>query len=222
MALAGRLRASAARRRFRTVRRHSWAERGGKGRRPERIAPRRRPRVGSSSATTRGRGVDAKTAGTEWIETRSGAILASIDVSASDASYEGSFMGGPLLGMHGIDPSSTGDGRMAEAFGAAVVNGDLAWGAEIGSLAPPRRGTDEGKPVGRTRAPGGDDDPAATAAEPILPTLRDPLPRPIAPSLPRDRARAGLQIPGLRARPPRRPQCRAIGGSAIGRDPCHP
>lgn len=84
------------------------------------------------------RGVEVKAgSGTERIEARIGVILASGDFSSSEASYKKRFMSGPLLGIHGINPASTGDGqKTAEAIGAEVVNGDLAWGPEIRFLAP--------------------------------------------------------------------------------------
>lgn len=73
------------------------------------------------------------------IDARLGVILASGDFSSADRDYKQRFMSGPLLDIDGINPASTGDGqRIAEAVGAEVVNGDLAWGPEIRFLAPPR------------------------------------------------------------------------------------
>jgi fumarate reductase flavoprotein subunit len=72
------------------------------------------------------------------IGARSGVIVASGDFSSADKDYKRRFMSGPLLDIDGINPASTGDGqRMAEAVGAEIVNGDLAWGPEIRFLAPP-------------------------------------------------------------------------------------
>nr|WP_047574744.1 FAD-dependent oxidoreductase [Methylobacterium sp. ZNC0032] len=74
----------------------------------------------------------------ERIDARLGVILASGDFSSADKNYKRRFMSGPLLDIDGINPASTGDGqRMAEAVGAEIVNGDLAWGPEIRFLAPP-------------------------------------------------------------------------------------
>ena len=74
----------------------------------------------------------------EQIAARRGVIIASGDFSSAALDYKRRFMSGPLLEISGINPSSTGDGqRMAEAVGAQVVNGDLAWGPELRFLAPP-------------------------------------------------------------------------------------
>lgn len=68
-----------------------------------------------------------------------GVILASGDFSSAPASYKQRYMSGALLEIGGINPASSGDGqKMAEAVGAEVVNGDLAWGPEIRFLAPPK------------------------------------------------------------------------------------
>lgn len=70
---------------------------------------------------------------------RLGVILATGDFSSAALDYKQRYMSGPLLEIGGINPLSTGDGqKLAEAVGAKVVNGDLAWGPEIRFTAPPR------------------------------------------------------------------------------------
>lgn len=70
---------------------------------------------------------------------RLGVILASGDFSSASTDYKQRYMSGALLDVGGINSLSTGDGqRMAEAVGAEVVNGDLAWGPEMRFTAPPR------------------------------------------------------------------------------------
>lgn len=72
-------------------------------------------------------------------QARRGVIIASGDFSAAPLAYKKHHMSGPLLDIGGINPLSTGDGQaMAEAIGASVVNGDLAWGPEIRFRAPPK------------------------------------------------------------------------------------
>ncbi|WP_375572703.1 FAD-dependent oxidoreductase [Seohaeicola saemankumensis] len=67
-----------------------------------------------------------------------GVILASGDFSSASVDYKRQYMSGPLLQAGGINATSTGDGqKIAEAIGAEVVNGDLAWGPEIRFTAPP-------------------------------------------------------------------------------------
>ena len=84
------------------------------------------------------------------IEARLGVVLASGDFSSAEPEYKGRFMSGPLLLVGGVNPSSTGDGqKMAEALGAEVVNGDLAWGPEIRFLAPPKPSIVSLMPTGR-------------------------------------------------------------------------
>lgn len=75
----------------------------------------------------------------ERMRARLGVILATGDFSSATTDYKRRYMSGPLLEIGGINPASTGDGqRLAEAIGAEVVNGDLAWGPEIRFTAPPR------------------------------------------------------------------------------------
>lgn len=86
----------------------------------------------------------------ERILARRGVILASGDFSSATPDYKQRFMGGPLLEIDGINPSSTGDGqKMAEAVGAEVLNGDLAWGPEIRFTAPPKPSLVARLPVSR-------------------------------------------------------------------------
>lgn len=67
-----------------------------------------------------------------------GVIIASGDFSSASVDYKQKYMSGPLLQAGGINPFSTGDGqKIAEAIGAEVINGDLAWGPEIRFAAPP-------------------------------------------------------------------------------------
>lgn len=86
----------------------------------------------------------------ERILARRGVILASGDFSAAPTAFKKRFMSGPLLDIGGVNPNSTGDGqRMAEAVGAQVVNGDLAWGPEIRFTAPPKPSVIAKLPVSR-------------------------------------------------------------------------
>lgn len=91
--------------------------------------------------------------GEKVVEARLGVILASGDFSSAEPEYKRRYMSGPLLSIGGINPSSTGDGqKMAEAAGAEVVNGDLAWGPEIRFPAPPKPGIVSRMPTGRLAA----------------------------------------------------------------------
>lgn len=81
---------------------------------------------------------------------RRGVIIASGDFSSADLAYKQKYMSGPLLEIAGVNPLSTGDGqKMAEAVGASVVNGDLAWGPEIRFKAPPNPSPISRLPVSR-------------------------------------------------------------------------
>ncbi|WP_439496187.1 FAD-binding protein [Bosea sp. (in: a-proteobacteria)] len=75
----------------------------------------------------------------EWIAARRGVIFASGDFSSAELAFKQRFMSDALLEIGGINPSSAGDGQnMAEAVGAGILNGDLAWGPKIRFTAPPR------------------------------------------------------------------------------------
>jgi len=77
--------------------------------------------------------------GARHVTAQRGVILTSGDFSSASADYKRTHMSGPLLKIRGVNAASTGDGqRIAEAVGAEVVNGDLAWGPEIRFFAPPR------------------------------------------------------------------------------------
>ena len=82
-----------------------------------------------------------------------GVILTSGDFSSASADYKRTHMNGVLLQLRGLNEASTGDGqRMAEAIGAEVVNGDLAWGPEIRFFAPPRPSIVSRMPTNRVLA----------------------------------------------------------------------
>jgi fumarate reductase flavoprotein subunit len=86
----------------------------------------------------------------ERIVARRGVILASGDFSSAGHAFKQRFMSGALLEIGGINPSSTGDGqKMAEAVGAEILNGDLAWGPEIRFTAPARPSPVARLPVSR-------------------------------------------------------------------------
>ncbi|WP_417767436.1 FAD-dependent oxidoreductase [Stappia sp.] len=99
--------------------------------------------------TVRGVGIEGPQ-GKERVIAARGVILASGDFSSAEAEYKRRHMSGPLLKIGGVNPASTGDGqKMAEAVGAEVVNGDLAWGPEVRFLAPPRPGLIARTPTSR-------------------------------------------------------------------------
>lgn len=75
--------------------------------------------------------------GGEAIRARRGVVIATGDFSSAPKDYKRRFLPPALDGAEGINKNSTGDGqRMAEAIGAEVVNGDLAWGPELRFAAP--------------------------------------------------------------------------------------
>ncbi|WP_457939849.1 FAD-dependent oxidoreductase [Mesorhizobium sp. 10J20-29] len=88
--------------------------------------------------------------GRERVSASRGVILASGDFSSAETEYKQRHMSGSLLKIGGVNPASTGDGqKMAEAAGAEVVNGDLAWGPEIRFFAPARPGLISRTPTNR-------------------------------------------------------------------------
>lgn len=100
-----------------------------------------------------------------------GVVIASGDFSSAPRPFKERFMGGALLAVDGINPSSTGDGqKLGEEAGGEIVNGDLAWGPELRFMAPP-------KPSVISRVP-----PHRLVGSSILmamKTLPDPVLRPI-------------------------------------------
>ena len=95
------------------------------------------------------RGVALKNAARHGTAER-GVTLTTGDFSSASADYKRTHMYEVLLKLSAVKEASIGDGqRMAEAIGAEVLNGDLAWGAEVRFFAPPRPSIVSRKPTNR-------------------------------------------------------------------------